>query len=109
MIEGKIFKVVSREIKEFKKNLYQKSVDFRDNHIFPIDNFSELEQKIKEGTRGLFLVPFCNNLDCEIEIKKKVPSYSIRCVASEKQFAEPPQCLFCQSAAQNRVYLGRSY
>jgi len=104
-----MFRFIEKEKEELKKNLYQKSVDFRDNHIFPVNNFPELEKKIKEGVKGLFLVPFCNNLDCEIEIKKKVPSYSIRCVASEKQFAEPLQCLFCQSTAQNRVYLGRSY
>ena len=106
---AKIFRVIEKEKKEFQKNLYQKSVDFRNNHIYPVDNFSELEKKIKEGIKGLFLVPFCNNLDCEVKIKEKVPSYSIRCIAADKQFAELPQCLFCQSTAQNRVYLGRSY
>jgi len=109
MMAGKIFKVVSKEIKEFKKNLYQKSVDFRNKHVYSIDNFSELEQKIKEGTRGLFLVPFCNNLECEESIKKKVPSYSIRCIALKKKIVEPQPCLFCQLSAKHMVYLGRSY
>jgi prolyl-tRNA synthetase len=106
---GKIFRIIEKEKEEFKKNLYQKSVDFRNNHIYPVNNFSEWEKKIKEGLKGLFLVPFCNNLECEIKIKERVPSYSIRCIASEKKIAELPKCLFCQSAAQNRVYLGRSY
>jgi prolyl-tRNA synthetase len=106
---GKILRVIEKEKEEFKKNLYQKSVDFRDKHIYPVDNFSELEKKIKEGLKGLFLIPFCNNLDCEVKVKEGVPSYSIRCIASEKKFAELLKCLFCQSAAQNRVYLGRSY
>src|SRR6185295_8482848 len=49
----KIIKVIKQEIIEFQKNLYQKSADFRDKHIFSVDNFSKLEQKIKEGTKGL--------------------------------------------------------
>lgn len=107
--QGKIFRVIAREIAEFQKTIYQKSADFRDKHIFPIDNFSELEKNIKEGVKGLFLIPFCNNLECEVKIKEKVPSYSIRCIASEGKNTELPPCLFCQSTSQNKVYLGRSY
>jgi len=107
--KDKIIKAIKQEIVGFQKNLYQKSVDFRDSHIFPVDNFSELEKKIKEGKKGLFLVPFCNNLECEEMIQKKVPSYSIRCIALEKNIIEPQQCLFCQSTAKQIVYLGRSY
>ncbi|CAG8775256.1 6773_t:CDS:1, partial [Ambispora leptoticha] len=47
----KIIKVIKQEIIEFQKNLYQTSADFRDKHIFLVDNFSELEQKIKKGTK----------------------------------------------------------
>jgi prolyl-tRNA synthetase len=105
----KIVKVIIKEIDKFKKNLYQKSTEFRDKHIFSVDSFTELEQKIKKGIKGLFLVPFCNNLECEIKIKEKVPSYSIRCIAEKKNDIELLKCLFCQSIAQNKVYLGRSY
>ena len=106
--KDKIIKVIKQEIVGFQKNLYQKSADFRDSHIFPVNNFSELEKKIKEGKKGLFLVPFCNNLECEESIKKKVPAYSIRCVTMGKVILTS-KCLFCSSVAQNKVYLGRSY
>ncbi|CAG8814790.1 27610_t:CDS:2, partial [Racocetra persica] len=103
---GKIFGIISQETQELQKNLYQKSVEFRNKHIFSVANLAELEKKKKDGSKGLFLVPFCNNLDCELKIKEKVPSYSIRCIAGEEQVAASQKCLFCQSAAQNRVYLG---
>ncbi|CAG8448425.1 19227_t:CDS:2 [Racocetra fulgida] len=106
---GKIFGIINREAQELQKNLYQKSVAFRNKHIFSVANLAELEKKKKDGSKGLFLVPFCNNLDCELKIKEKVPSYSIRCIAGEERIIAPQKCLFCQSAAQNRVYLGRSY
>ncbi len=106
---GKIFQVITRETKEFKKNIYQKSADFRDKHIFSVSDYSELQGKIKNRIKGLFLIHFCNNLECEEKIKEKVPSYSIRCIALEKKIVEPQKCLFCQLAAQNMVYLGRSY
>jgi len=106
---GKILQVIEKEKEEFKKNLYQKSTSFLDNHTYPIKSFVELEGKIKEGARGLFLVAFCNNLVCEIKIKERVPSYNIRCIALKKKVIESQKCLFCQSVAQNKVYLGRSY
>lgn len=106
---GKIIGAIIRERAEFHKNLYQKSVDFRDKHIYPVNTFSELKKKIKEGAIGLFLIPFCNKLDCEEKIKIKVPSYSVRCIALEEKSIEILNCLFCQSVAQHKVYLGRSY
>lgn len=106
---GKIIGTIIRERAEFHKNLYQKSVDFRDKHIYLINTFSELKEKIKEEAIGLFLIPFCNKLDCEEKIKERAPSYSIRCIASEEKNIDLSNCLFCQSAAQCKVYLGRSY
>ncbi|CAG8696142.1 9203_t:CDS:2, partial [Racocetra persica] len=100
---GKIFGTIGKETVELQKNLYQKSAEFRDKHIFSVASLTELEKKIKGGSKGLFLVPFCNNLDCELKIKEKVPSYSIRCIAGEKKVDTSHKCLFCQSAAQNRI------
>jgi prolyl-tRNA synthetase len=106
---GKISNVINKESKELQKTIRQKSTDFRDKHIFSVDNFSELEEKLREGVKGLFLIPFCNNLDCERKIKEKVPAYSIRCISSSNKQKGHRQCLFCQSAASVEVCLGRSY
>jgi hypothetical protein len=106
---GKIAGVIGKEIAEFKKNLYQKSVEFRDKHLHRVDNLIELEAKIKKGVVGLFLVPFCNNLDCEIKIKEKVPAYTIRCISLVKKPEAREKCIFCATPAINCVYLGRSY
>jgi prolyl-tRNA synthetase len=108
-LAGKIFGVINKEKQELQRTIHQKSTDFRDKHIFSVDNFSELEKKLKEGVKGLFLIPFCNKLDCEREIKEKVPTYSIRCISSSNKQKNHGQCLFCQSAAPVEVYLGRSY
>jgi prolyl-tRNA synthetase len=107
--QGKMFKVIEKEKEELQKNLYQKSTSFLDNHIHPVKSFVELERKIKEGVKGLFLVSFCNNLKCEEKIKEKIPSYSIRCITLGEKITELLKCFFCQSVAQNKVYLGRSY
>ena len=112
--KDEIIKIINKEAEEFKKVLYQKSVEFRDEHIFLIDNYPELEKKIKEGVIGLFLVSFCNKLDCEKGIKEKVPVYSIRCIkelsiSEKKKTLDSKKCLFCELPAENMVYLGRSY
>jgi hypothetical protein len=104
-----MFGIIDREKKEFQKQLYQKSVDFRDKHIYSEVNLTELKKKISGGVKGLFLIPFCNNLECEKTIKEKIPSYSIRCIDLERKITESDSCFFCKSKAQNVVYLGRSY
>lgn len=106
---GKIVRIITQEVAELQKNLYQKSVDFRDKHIFPVNNFPALESKIKKGVKGLFLIPFCNQLGCETKIKEKVPAYSIRCLVEPKETTSPHNCLFCQSTTVISAYLGRSY
>jgi len=106
---GKIFKVITKEIDEFKKNTYQKSADFRDKHIFPTNNFSELQEKINKEAKGLFLIPFCNFPDCEKTIPHKFLSYSIRCLSLTKKLKEGEKCIFCAAPAVNYAYLGRSY
>ena len=105
---GKIFKVITEEIAEFKKNLYQKSADFRDKNIVEINNYSELEKKIKKGI-GLFLIPFCNNLDCEKNIPCRLPAYSIRCLSLTKKSSKEEKCIFCMNSTKNWAFLGRSY
>ncbi|WP_147409592.1 aminoacyl--tRNA ligase-related protein [endosymbiont GvMRE of Glomus versiforme] len=107
--KGKIIKVIKQEIIEFQKNIYQKSADFRDKHIFPVNKFSELEKKVNEVMKGLFLIPFCNNLDCEKVIPQKISAYSIRCLSLSEKPGEKEKCFFCSSLANNYAYLGRSY
>ena len=107
--QGSLFRIITKEVPEFQKYLSQKSAEFRDSHIYSVDNFSELEKKIKEGTIGLFFIPFCNNLACEKKIKDKVPSYSIRCIPFLEKKQIINKCLFCQTSTLIVAYLGRSY
>ncbi|CAJ0761602.1 17954_t:CDS:2 [Entrophospora sp. SA101] len=104
---GRILKIITKEIDKFKKNIYQKSADFRDKHIFPVGDFSELHEKISKEAKGLFLIPFCNFPDCEKTIPQRLPAYSIRCLSLITKSKE--KCIFCAAPAVNYAYLGRSY
>ncbi|WNE41145.1 MAG: Proline--tRNA ligase [Mycoplasmataceae bacterium] len=106
---GRLFSVIEKERKEFMEYLYQKNADYLNNHIYLVNNLKELEKKINNQEKGLFLIPFCNELSCEKKIKEKMTSYSIRCINLEKKTIESDLCIFCQSKAKNIVYLGRSY
>lgn len=107
--QGSIFKAVTQAREELNKNLYQKSVDFQDQHIFSVWEYQELAKKIGEGTIGLFLIPFCNNLNCEDTIPHKLPSYSVRCISLTEKLKGQEKCIFCTVPAVNYAYLGRSY
>jgi hypothetical protein len=106
---GKLFAIISQEAKKFRQNIYQKSVEFRDSHIYKVDSLAELEKRLSGGEIGLFLIPFCNNLECEKKIKIQVPAYSIRCIAENEKITQEENCLFCFQPAKIRVYLGRAY
>src|SRR3954452_23115458 len=107
--QGKIFKAITQAREELNKKIYQKSVDFRDQHIFPIEEYQELEKRIKGGIIGLFLIPFCNKLNCEETISRKLPSYSIRCISLTEKPKREEKCIFCTVSTMNYAYLGRSY
>ncbi|KLL03708.1 MAG: prolyl-tRNA synthetase [Mycoplasmataceae bacterium CE_OT135] len=108
-ILSKVFGSITEEVEELKKNIYQKSADFRDNHTYSIDNYSELQEKINKEIKGLFLIPFCNNLSCEKTIPQKLPAYSIRCLSLNNKPKEKEKCVFCATPAANYAFLGRSY
>lgn len=106
---GRLFRVINQQVAEFSQAIYQKSVSFRDSHFYKVDSLVELKKRIEEGTIGLFLVSFCNNLECEKKIKEQVPAYSIRCINEKEKIKEGEKCLFCSQGAKVIVYLGRAY
>ncbi|CAI2184156.1 14351_t:CDS:1 [Funneliformis geosporum] len=107
--QGRIYGAVNQAREELNQNLYQKSVDFRDQHIFSVSEYQTLEKKIRAGTIGLFLIPFCNNLTCEETIAPKLPAYSIRCLSWTAKPKGEEKCIFCALPTVNYAYLGRSY
>jgi hypothetical protein len=94
--QGKIFKNIIQMGRDLNENIYQKSIDFINRHTFSIKEYQELKEKIERGTIGLFLIPFCNNLECEKTIKNRVPAYSIRCLKETQDINSYP-CLFCNT------------
>jgi prolyl-tRNA synthetase len=92
----------------FTEEIKKRSENFSDNYITSVDDKEKLFTMIKEEVKGLFLIPFCNQSNCELESKKKVGSFSMRCI-SDKEISGGEVCIFCEEDAKNFVFLGRSY
>jgi len=105
--KNKIKKIIEEQALLLNKNLYQNSLIFLKKNIYEIKNYEDLNSKIKINIEGLFLISFCNEIECEKNIKNKIKSYSIRCI-KENIIKDKIKCLFCQSLAKIIVYLGRS-
>ncbi|CAJ0906660.1 4831_t:CDS:2, partial [Entrophospora sp. SA101] len=89
-----------------------KTVQFRDSHIYPEEEYELLKINTdvnKSGRKGLFVVAFCGNLKCEETIPQKLPAYSIRCLSLTNNPKEREKCIFCAAPAVNYAFLGRSY
>jgi hypothetical protein len=105
--EENITKIIEKERSILEENLYNNSSRFLKNNTFFTERLSELKKMIEEGKKGLFVIPFCNILDCEKTIKVKINSYSIRCLMEEKE--KESECIFCEKKTKLFAYLGRSY
>ena len=107
-LKGKFITLSRRNVKK-KKEIFEENILKEliiEKNIFQEEVFFELLKKIKKG--GLFLIPFCNNINCEMEIKNKIKSYSIRCI-NENKYKEMKKCIFCEKNTNHSAYLGRSY
>lgn len=103
-----LLKVLGQEMIDFKKRIYRNSELFLKEHTWEEKDLKKIKERVKGEEKGVFLVPFCNLLECEKQIKEKLPSYSIRCLV-EKQAEKEEECVFCGEKTLLQAYLGRSY
>lgn len=87
-------------------HLLEKSTLIRKNHTLKVDSYEIFIENFSNKNL-IFLVPFCNIESCELNVKKLFPSFSFRCMSSEK--ISNKKCIFCSNDSVSMSYLGRSY
>lgn len=104
---GEIIEQINNCQEKISNYLYNKSLLLLNAHTFEINENQVFLENLK-SKKGIFLIPFCNRLDCEINVKNLFPSFSFRCIPSQGQVINK-KCIFCSYDDSKMAYFGRSY
>ena len=92
-------------LNDIQDNIYQKALNFRNEHIYECDNYEEFKERIKDG--GFFLCHWDGTAETEAKIKEETQA-TIRCVPF--MFEQTPGVdMVSGKPATQRVLIARSY
>ena len=96
---------VENLLNDIQDNIYQKALNFRNEHIYECDNYEEFKERIKDG--GFFLCHWDGTAETEAKIKEETQA-TIRCVPF--MFEQTPGIdMVSGKPATQRVLIARSY
>lgn len=96
---------VAKLLDDIQENIYQKALNFRNEHIYECDNYDEFKERIKDG--GFFLCHWDGTKETEEKIKEDTQA-TIRCVPFMFEQTEGVD-MVSGRPAKNRVIIARSY
>ena len=103
-VEG-IEEYIKNLLGDIQKNIYDKAVKYRDEHIYVCDNYDEFKERIKDG--GFFLCHWDGTAETEAKIKEDTQA-TIRCVPY--MFEQTPGVdMVSGKPSKCRVLIARAY
>lgn len=93
-------------LKEIQSNLFEKHKKFTEDHTFSVDSYDEFK-KIMDSSRGFIKAHWCENPQCEAEIKKDTKA-TTRCLPLDAP-KEEGKCIRCGKPSHHRWLFALSY
>ena len=99
---------VQNLLKEIQDNIYQKALNYRNEHTTKVDSYEEFKQKIEEG--GFILAHWDGTPETEEKIKEDTKA-TIRCIPLEadEESLQPGVCMVTGKPSARRVLFARAY
>lgn len=97
---------VAELLEKIQINLFQKAVDFRNNHITDVNSFEEFK-KVIENKGGFVAAHWDGTEETEQKIKELTKA-TIRCIPNDVK-DEIGRCVFSGKPSKNRVLFAKSY
>jgi prolyl-tRNA synthetase len=94
------------ELARFQRDLYQRALDFREEHTYEVSTLAELVEHFREGT-GFVWAPWCESAECEARVKEETGGVTTRIV--DPDAGAEGTCLVCGRHARRRVAFARAY
>jgi len=93
-------------LQAIQKSLFEKHQKFTQDHTFKVDSYEEFK-KIMDTTRGFISAFWCENPQCEAEIKADTKA-TTRCLPLDTK-EEEGKCIHCGQPSSHRWLFGLSY
>ncbi|MGV8914437.1 MAG: proline--tRNA ligase [Kaistella sp.] len=93
-------------LKTIQKDIFQKALDYRDNHITKVDSYEEFKKVLEE--KGGFISAHWDGTEEEEEIIKNETKATIRCIPLNNEL-ENGISLVSGKASKQRVIFAKSY
>jgi prolyl-tRNA synthetase len=97
---------ISQLLKDIQQNLFQKALDYRDNHITEVNSFEEFKDLLE--TKGGFLAAHWDGTPETEEKIKELTKATIRCIPLEQK-NEPGICILTGKPSMGRVLFAKAY
>ena len=96
---------VAQLLEDIQANIYQKALDYREQHTITVDSYEEFKEKIEEG--GFILAHWDGTPETEEKIKAETKA-TIRCIPllGDKT---PGKCMVTGRPSAQRVLFARAY
>jgi prolyl-tRNA synthetase len=94
------------ELTRFQRDLYQRALDFREEHTYEVSTLAELVEHFREGT-GFVWAPWCESVECEARVKEETGGVTTRIF--DPDAGAEGACLVCGQPARRRVAFARAY
>lgn len=104
-VEG-IEECVEKLLEEIQLHMFHKASKFRDEHIFPCDNYDDFKKRVKDG--GFFLCPWDGTEETEAKIKEETQA-TIRCIPFNVDQTNPGIDMVSGKPAKHKVIIARAY
>ena len=98
-------KKIPELLDDIQNNLFQKAKKFLNDNIIEIKNLDEFKKGIKN--RKIVKTVWCNNIECEEDIKDKT-GVSTRCIPFDSKEVKG-KCPNCKKPAKVLIYFSKSY
>ena len=106
---------ISSVLEDIQSNMFQRAVDFRDEHTHDIDAmddfvkfFTPQSKKRPEIHGGFVQAHWCDDPECEKKINDDL-SVTIRCVPFDRESSGAGKCIVCGKDSPGRVLFAKSY
>jgi prolyl-tRNA synthetase len=92
------------KLDEIQSSLYQRALEFREDHTYCPKDYSEFKEAVSEGFAESW---WCGDADCEAQIKEDT-SATIRCIPLDQERGRG-KCIRCGDEAAERAIFARAY
>ncbi|MEN0005504.1 MAG: proline--tRNA ligase [Bacteroidota bacterium] len=97
---------VEQLLKDIQANLFQKAVNYRNEHITPVDNFDDFKE-VLDSKGGFVSAHWDGTTETELKVKELTKA-TIRCIPNDAQ-EEVGTCVLTGKPSTQRVLFAKAY